>query len=96
MPKIIAAKSKFRPSGGFAQLLAVPSIIQLSGDGRERYAPEINKRIRPHLRMSGTSYRVDFSRLKIFFATQALTVAIPVRGPHNGAGVLARGLNPFA
>jgi IS6 family transposase len=25
----------------------------------QRYAPEINKRIRQHLRMSGTSYRVD-------------------------------------
>ncbi len=25
----------------------------------QRYAPEINKRIRPHLKMSGTSYRVD-------------------------------------
>ena len=24
-----------------------------------RYAPEINKRIRQHLKMSGTSYRVD-------------------------------------
>ena len=25
----------------------------------QRYAPEINKRIRPHLKMSGASYRVD-------------------------------------
>jgi hypothetical protein len=25
----------------------------------QRYAPEINKRIRQHLKMSGTSYRVD-------------------------------------
>jgi len=25
----------------------------------QAYAPEINKRIRPHLKMSGTSYRVD-------------------------------------
>jgi transposase-like protein len=25
----------------------------------QHYAPEINKRIRPHLKMSGTSYRVD-------------------------------------
>lgn len=23
------------------------------------YAPEINKRMRPHLKMSGTSYRLD-------------------------------------
>ena len=25
----------------------------------QRYASEINKRMRPHLRMSGTSYRLD-------------------------------------
>jgi transposase, IS6 family len=25
----------------------------------QRYAPEINKRVRPHLKMSGASYRVD-------------------------------------
>jgi len=25
----------------------------------QRYVPEINKRIRPHLKMTGTSYRVD-------------------------------------
>ena len=25
----------------------------------QRYAPEINKGVRPHLKMSGTSYRVD-------------------------------------
>ncbi len=25
----------------------------------QRYAPEINKRIRPYLKMSGTSYRID-------------------------------------
>ena len=25
----------------------------------QRYAPEINKRIRPHLKMSGTSYRFN-------------------------------------
>src|SRR3954467_7104030 len=31
----------------------------------QRYAPEINKRIRPHLRMSGTSYRVDETYIKV-------------------------------
>jgi IS6 family transposase len=31
----------------------------------QRYAPEINKRIRPHLKMSGTSYRVDETYIKI-------------------------------
>ena len=31
----------------------------------QRYAPEINKRIRPHLKMSGTSYRIDEMYVKI-------------------------------
>ena len=30
----------------------------------QRYAPEINKRIRQHLKMSGTSYRVDETYIK--------------------------------
>ena len=30
-----------------------------------RYAPEINKRIRQHLKMSGTSYRVDETYIKV-------------------------------
>jgi transposase-like protein len=25
----------------------------------QRYAPEINRRMRPHLKMIGTSYRID-------------------------------------
>jgi len=31
----------------------------------QRYAPEINKRIRRHLKMSGTSYRVDETYIKV-------------------------------
>lgn len=31
----------------------------------QRYAPEINKRIRPHLKMSGTSYRLDETYIKV-------------------------------
>jgi len=31
----------------------------------QRYAPEVNKRIRQHLRMSGTSYRVDETYIKV-------------------------------
>ena len=31
----------------------------------QRYAPEINKRIRPHLKMSGTSYRIDETYVKV-------------------------------
>jgi IS6 family transposase len=36
-----------------------------SSGGRERYAPEINKRMRPHLKMSGTSYRLDETYVKV-------------------------------
>lgn len=31
----------------------------------QKYAPEINKRIRPHLKMSGTSYRLDETYIKV-------------------------------
>ena len=31
----------------------------------QRYAPEINKRVRPYLKMSGTSYRVDETYIKV-------------------------------
>jgi len=31
----------------------------------QRFAPEINKRIRPHLKMSGTSYRIDETYIKV-------------------------------
>jgi transposase-like protein len=31
----------------------------------QRYAPEINKRVRSHLKMSGTSYRVDETYIKV-------------------------------
>ena len=30
-----------------------------------RYAAEINKRMRPHLKMSGTSYRLDETYVKV-------------------------------
>jgi IS6 family transposase len=30
-----------------------------------RYEPEINKRIMPHLKMSGTSYRIDETYVKV-------------------------------
>ena len=30
-----------------------------------KYAPEVNKRIRPHLKMTGTSYRVDETYIKV-------------------------------
>ncbi len=31
----------------------------------QRYAPEINKRMRPHLKTSGTSYRLDETYVKV-------------------------------
>ncbi len=31
----------------------------------QRYAPEINKRMRPHLKVSGTSYRIDETYVKV-------------------------------
>ena len=31
----------------------------------QRYAPEINRRMRPHLKMSGTSYRLDETCVKV-------------------------------
>ena len=31
----------------------------------QRYAPEINRRMRPHLKMSGISYRVDETYVKV-------------------------------
>jgi IS6 family transposase len=31
----------------------------------QRYAPEINKRLRPHPKMSGTSYRLDETYVKV-------------------------------
>jgi transposase, IS6 family len=31
----------------------------------QRYAPEINKRIRPHLKLAGASYRIDDTYIKV-------------------------------
>ena len=39
----------------------------------QRYAPEINKRIRQHLKMSGTSYRVDETYIKVGKSCKYLT-----------------------
>ena len=53
---------------------------QLSGDGRERYAPEINKRIRQYLKMSGTSYRVDETYIKVGKSCKYLYRAVDKEG----------------
>ena len=31
----------------------------------QRYAPDINKRMRPHLKMSGASYRIDETYVQV-------------------------------
>jgi IS6 family transposase len=46
----------------------------------QRYAPEINKRIRPHLKMSGTSYRVDETYIKVGKSCKYLYRAVDREG----------------
>jgi transposase, IS6 family len=46
----------------------------------QRYAPEINKRLRPHLKMSGTSYRVDETYIKVGKTCKYLYRAIDKQG----------------
>ena len=46
----------------------------------QRYAPEINKRIRQHLKMSGTSYRVDETYIKVGKACKYLYRAVDKEG----------------
>jgi IS6 family transposase len=46
----------------------------------QRYAPEINKRIRPHLKMSGTSYRADETYIKVGKTCKYLYRAVDKEG----------------
>jgi transposase-like protein len=46
----------------------------------QRYAPEINKRIRQHLRMSGTSYRVDETYIRVGKTCKYLYRAVDKEG----------------
>jgi IS6 family transposase len=46
----------------------------------QRYASEINKRIRPHLKMSGTSYRVDETYIKVGKTCKYLYRAVDEQG----------------
>lgn len=46
----------------------------------QRYAPEINKRIRQHLKMSGTSYRVDETYIKVGKMCKYLYRAVDKQG----------------
>jgi IS6 family transposase len=46
----------------------------------QRYAPEINKRVRQHLKMSGTSYRVDETYIKVGKTSKYLYRAVDQQG----------------
>ena len=46
----------------------------------QRYAPEINKRIRPHLKMGGASFRVDEAYIKVGKACKYLYRAVDKEG----------------
>jgi IS6 family transposase len=46
----------------------------------QRYAPEINKRMRPHLKMSGMSYRVDETYIKVGKTCKYLYRAVDKQG----------------
>jgi transposase-like protein len=46
----------------------------------QKYAPEINKRIRQHLKMSGTSYRVDETYIKVGMSCKYLYRAVAKEG----------------
>jgi transposase-like protein len=46
----------------------------------QRYAPEINKRVRQHLKTSGTSYRVDETYIKVGKTCKYLCRAIDKQG----------------
>jgi transposase-like protein len=46
----------------------------------QRYAPEINKRIRQHLKMSGASYRVDETYIKVGKTCKYLYRAVDKQG----------------
>ena len=46
----------------------------------QRYAPEINKRIRPNLKMSGASFRVDETYIKVGKSCKSLYRAVDKEG----------------
>jgi len=46
----------------------------------QAYAPEINKRIRPHLKMSGASYRIDETYIKVGKSCKYLYRAVDKEG----------------
>jgi IS6 family transposase len=46
----------------------------------QKYAPEINKRIRPHLKLAGTSYRIDEAYIKVGKSCKYLYRAVDKEG----------------
>jgi transposase-like protein len=46
----------------------------------QRYAPEINKRIRPHLKLAGASYRIDETYIKVGKSCKYLYRAVDSTG----------------
>jgi IS6 family transposase len=46
----------------------------------QRYAPEINRRVRQHMKMSGTSYRVDETYIKVGKSCKYLYRAVDKEG----------------
>jgi len=46
----------------------------------QKYAPEINRRMRPHLKMSGTSYRFDETYVKVVTESKYLYRAVDSAG----------------
>jgi transposase-like protein len=46
----------------------------------QKYAPEINRRMRPHLKMSGTSYRVDETYIRVGKSCKYLYRAVDKSG----------------
>lgn len=55
-------------------------ITQPSFVGYKGYAPQINKRIRLHLKMSGTSYRVDETYINVGKSCKYLYRAVDKEG----------------
>lgn len=62
----------------------------------QRYAPEINRRVRPHLKMSGTSYRLDETCVKVGKEWKYLYRAVDSAGNTIEFMLSARGDVPAA
>jgi transposase-like protein len=52
----------------------------------QRYAPEINKRIRPYLKMSGASFRVDETYIKVGKTCKSTIIFATL--PRRAGGIL--------